>query len=299
MQGSQLEGLQMRVWIQSDLHVDITANGYVPPSDVEADLVVVAGDVMAPATRALPWLRQAYGPDLPIIYVRGNHDFYSSHRHPDTKTTWEWQREHAPRVAADHGITLLDDASVEIGGVGGVRFIGATLWTDFSARPPYLSFDAAVREAAKGMNDYRLIKVGAGRSRDTLRPRDTINAHKVSRAYIERALADPTECAKTVVITHHAPSYRSLNSGGLRFADLDWCYASNLEQMMHGPHAPALWIHGHVHRNQDYLIGNTRVLANPRGYAMMPRLNAPRENPDFDPSLVVEVGPALTPSMRI
>jgi Icc-related predicted phosphoesterase len=251
---------------------------------------------MALATQALPWLRKAYGPDLPIIYVMGNHDFYSDHRHPDTKTTWEWQREHAPRVAADHGITLLDDATVEI---GGVRFIGATLWTDFSARPALLDFDAAVRDAQKGMNDYRLIKVGAGRSRDTPRPRDTINAHKVSRAYIERALADPTECAETVVITHHAPSYRSLRGGGLRFSDLDWCYASNLEQMMHGPNAPALWIHGHVHRNQDYPIGNTRVLANPRGYPIIPRLNSPRENPDFDPRLVVEVGPALTPSMRI
>jgi hypothetical protein len=32
---------------------------------------------------------------------------------------------------------------------------------------------------------------------------------------------------------------------------------------------------------------------------MIARPNAPRENPDFDPRLVVEVGPALTPSMRI
>ncbi|MGM4916234.1 metallophosphoesterase family protein [Tardiphaga sp. 813_E8_N1_3] len=286
----------MRVAVISDVHTDITHNGYEPPLDVDADLVVVAGDAMAPATLALPWLRKAFGPDLPIIYVLGNHDFYSDHRSADTKTTWEWQREHAPRVAAENGITLLDDQAVVI---EGVRFIGATLWTDFSARPPYVSFDDAVRSAAKAMNDYKLIKTGRGRSKDTLRPRDTVNAHKISRAYIKRTLEEPTECAETVVITHHAPSYRSLLNKGLSFTDLDWCYASNLETLMQGPNAPSLWIHGHIHRNQDYVVGNTRVIANPRGYPTRFVPNAPRENPDFDPHLAIEVGVDLTPAMRI
>nr|WP_233286984.1 metallophosphoesterase [Bradyrhizobium oropedii] len=286
----------MRIWIQSDLHGDIAHNGYAPPIDVEADLVVVAGDAMAPATLALPWLRRSYGPDLPIIYAPGNHDFYSDHRRPDTRTTWQSQRANAPRVAEDHGITFLDDSAVEI---GGVRFIGATLWSDFSARAPHVSFEDAVREASKGMNDYRLIKVEPGRSRDTLRPRDTINSHKWSRAFIERTLQEPTDCAETVVITHHAPSYRSLTHRGLAFSDLGQCYASNLESLMHGPHAPEIWIHGHIHASRDYQIGNTRVIANPRGYPTMSRPNAPRENPHFDPRLVVEVGPSLTPVMRI
>ncbi|MEH2512250.1 putative phosphodiesterase [Nitrobacteraceae bacterium AZCC 1564] len=285
----------MKIWMQSDLHHDIAHNAYVPPSDVECDVIVVAGDAMAPATLALPWLRKAYGGDKPMIYIPGNHDFYSDHRHPDTKTTWEWQREHAPRLAAEHDIIFLDDATVEI---DGVRFIGSTLWTDFSARPAYITFDDAVREATRGMNDYKLIKIGAGRSKDMLRPRDTIAAHKVSRAFIERTLAEPTECAETVVITHHTPSYRSLLGSGMRFADLDWCYASNLESMMCGDSAPALWIHGHIHKNQDYTIGNTRIVANPRGYPMGFRPNAPRENEDFNPRLVVEVGPDLTPKLE-
>lgn len=293
----------MKIWVQSDLHHDIAHNAYVPPSDVEADVIVVAGDAMAPATLALPWLRKAYGPDLPIIYVRGNHDDYSDPRSPETRTTWEWQREHAPRVAHEHGITLLNDSSVEFGGVGGVRFIGSTLWTDFSARPAYVSFDDAVRQAARGMNDYKLIKTGRGRSKDALRPRDTIAAHKISREYIERTLAEPTECAETVLITHHAPSYRSLLSRGLSFADLDWCYASNCEHWFTGAAMPAgyvpptLAIHGHIHKNQDYMLGGTRIVANPRGYPTEFRLNAPRENPDFDPALVIEVGRDLTPKM--
>jgi hypothetical protein len=86
---------------------------------------------------------------------------------------------------------------------------------------------------------------------------------------------------------------------GLSFTELDWCYASNLDHLMQGPNAPSLWIHGHIHRNQDYVVGSTRVIANPRGYPTRFVPNAPRENPDFDPRLVVEVGVDLTPGMRI
>ena len=42
------------------------------------------------------------------------------------------------------------------------------------------------------------------------------------------------------------------------------------------------WFHGHVHNSCDYFIGSTRVIANPHGYG--------RENRNFDPCLVVEIG---------
>lgn len=29
---------------------------------------------------------------------------------------------------------------------------------------------------------------------------------------------------------------------------------------------PTLWIHGHTHEKADYMIGNTRIVSNPRGY---------------------------------
>ena len=47
-------------------------------------------------------------------------------------------------------------------------------------------------------------------------------------------------------------------------------------------HQPRLWIHGHIHDSHDYTIGNTRVIANPRGYI-------DELNPNFDPELVIEV----------
>lgn len=282
----------MRINLVSDLHLDIRGNGDFVAPDVDADVTVVAGDAMAPGALALKEIRNLYPDrDRPLVYVAGNHDFYSHHdpRRPELKTTYEQQRTLLPAVAAELDIIFLDDAVAEIDGIDGVRFIGSTLWTDFSARPGYLSFNDAVREASgpRGMNDYRLIKTGAGRSRDRLQPRDTINAHKASRSFIEKALAEPFD-GDTVVITHHAPSYRSLRNGGMSFDEMDWCYASNLEHVMHGENAPALWLHGHIHANRNYVVGNTRVVTNPRGY---PAAAGMRENPDFDAGLVVELEP--------
>lgn len=287
----------MRINLVSDLHVDIRDNGNFMPPDVDADVTVVAGDAMAPGTMALRKIRDLY-PDRsrPLIYVAGNHDFYSHHdpRRPELKTTFEQQRFSMPAIADELGITLLDDAVVEI---DGVRFVGSTLWADFSARPACMPFADAVRAAAsaRGMNDYRAIKTGAGRSKDVLRPRDTINAHKQSRKFIESVLATPFG-GDTVVVTHHAPSYRSLRNGGLSFDNMDWCYASNLEYLMVGDTAPSAWLHGHIHVNRDYNVGGTKVVANPRGY---PERAGMRENPDFDPGLVVEVEPRPNYGVRI
>ena len=80
-----------------------------------------------------------------------------------------------------------------------------------------------------------------------------------------------------------------------RLNDLDWCYASDLEHLMTGDGAPALWLHGHIHCNRDYFVGDTRVVSNPRGY---PNLGGRRENPGFDPTLIVELEPKLTLGMR-
>jgi hypothetical protein len=289
----------VRIHLVSDLHTDIRDNGDFKPAVVDCDVIVVAGDAQAPGTLALRKVRELY-PDraMPLIYVPGNHDFYSEGDkklralNPALQTTYGHQRLEMPAVASELGIILLDDAVTVI---DDVRFIGSTLWSDFSARPGYVAFDTAVRDAARLMNDYKFIKVGKGRSRDRIRPGDTINAHKIARNFIEKALAEPFE-GGTAVITHHAPSYRSLLGAGVQFAEMDWCYASNLEHLMTGENAPQIWMHGHVHANRDFVVGETRVVANPRGY---PAALGQRENPDFDPAFVAEIEPRLAPGMRI
>jgi hypothetical protein len=87
-----------------------------------------------------------------------------------------------------------------------------------------------------------------------------------------------------VVITHHAPSKRSIHP---RFADslLNACFVSDAERLVDGSRA-SLWIHGHTHDSFDYVLNGTRVVCNPRGYAK----NGMNENRSFDPNLAIEIG---------
>jgi hypothetical protein len=136
----------------------------------------------------------------------------------------------------------------------GVRFVGCTLWTDFRVSGDQASGMAGARD----MTDYRLIRVSPGFRR--LRPADTLGWHLASVGWLRRNI----EPGRTVVVTHHAPSPRSLDVE-LAESRFGGAYASDLEGLIHDTR-PLLWIHGHLHRRQDYRIGETRVICNPRGY---------------------------------
>lgn len=66
----------------------------------------------------------------------------------------------------------------------------------------------------------------------------------------------------TVVVTHHAPSAKSV---GVPITAADAAFASDLEETVLR-HRPSLWVHGHIRWHSDYVFGDTRVSANPRGY---------------------------------
>ena len=85
---------------------------------------------------------------------------------------------------------------------------------------------------------------------------------------------------KVVVITHHGISRQSVPDHFMGGPSQP-AYTSELTEFVLG-HPCRLWIHGHTHWAFDYKIGETRVLANPRGY--------PHETTHgFNPKLIVEV----------
>ena len=84
----------------------------------------------------------------------------------------------------------------------------------------------------------------------------------------------------TVVVTHHAPSIRSIDP--LFQGDpVSAAYASNLESLM-GRERVVLWVHGHTHRSTHYEVKGTQVVSNQRGYPE-------QRHTGFNPGLVVEV----------
>jgi len=168
-------------------------------------------------------------------------------------------------------VHVLEDASARI---DGVTFLGTTLWTDFAllGNP-----DLAEIDAAFGMNDFRHIRVTPSYRR--FRPEDARRLNYNSIRWLETQFA-ALAGQKSVVVTHHAPSARSISP---RHANdpLSPAFASNLDDLVLASRT-SLWVHGHIHDVADYTLGSTRVIANPRGY--------PGEAvPGFNPALVVEV----------
>lgn len=247
----------MKLHILNDLHIEF--EDFEPPA-TDADVVVLAGDIGV-GMDGLRWAEARF-PDRPVIYVAGNHEFY----HHDIDLIDELRAE-----APDHIHVLNDDRVV----IDGVRFLGSVLWTDFALFGEADRF-FAMQTARQRMMDFSIIQ-NHGRC---FTPENAIRLHTASRDWLASMLAEPFD-GKTVVVTHHAPSSRSVPS---RYASsqLAPAFASNLEGLMDGDRV-ALWIHGHIHDSFDYEIYGTRVVCNPRGYA-------PKAlTPDFRPDFVVEI----------
>ena len=260
-----------RLWIFSDLHQDWADNAWDPiPHAPSFDIAIVAGDIHSPLTKAIDWLGDRFA-GAEVIYVPGNHDFWWDGG--DDRYTHADQIARGRDLAARRGIHLLsDDALV----VGGIRFLGATLWSDL--RLGTWSPRDAARSARLSMRDYKRIRRRSTGRHKYVRPADSVAFHRASRTWLDDQLGEPFS-GPTVVVTHHAPHPLSLPPGGFALAH---CYASDLGRMIRD-RQPPLWIHGHIHSRADYRIGATRIVCNPRGHIEEDSAKT------FDPSFVIDV----------
>ena len=244
----------MKLHIVSDLHLEFDPGWTLPETD--SDVLILAGDIH-PGLKGMSAFSKV---GKPVLFVPGNHEFYGE----QMKGLSAAMRLYA---GACH-VTLLDcDQAV----IQGVRFLGATLWTDFALNGT-CEQEAALAEADRHMNDYVSIRYGEG----WLRPEETLDAHRLARAWLAARLAEAHD-GPTVVITHHAPHPGSIHARYQGNA-LNPSFASDLTPLMG---RAGLWIHGHTHGSADYRVNGTRVICNPKGYR--------NENQDFQPGLVVEI----------
>lgn len=254
----------MKIRILSDLHIEF-CDFEPPPAD--CDVVVLAGDI-APGAQGIAWARATW-PQTEIVFVPGNHEYYRSEIGVENELM--------AAAGAEHGVHVLNRKEVVI---GGVRFLGAVLWTDF------LLFGRDEQEHAMlaghtGLSDFRVIDYGAR----SFTPQDSAELNRQDVAWLQARLLDEPFPGQTVVVTHHLPSMRSVPER-YRESLLSACFASRLDRLM--GHS-ALWIHGHTHDSFDYQLNGTRVICNPRGYC---KVGQAPENPWFDSTLTVDLAGA-------
>jgi Icc-related predicted phosphoesterase len=246
----------MRLRIASDLHFEFMRDGGKHISqeltaDPGFDVLIVAGDISSfkGLCRALVTLCQAS--PKPVIYVLGNHDAYGS--------TWKAALDEARRATS-----LCDNLHVlerEVLELDGQRFVGCTLWFPHDGIPKVVD---------RCLGDFHYIK-------DIYEFLPDVAA--ASRRFLNESIREGD-----VVVTHHLPHPRSVHP---KYAgsQMNPFFLHDVSGYIEH-YEPALWIHGHTHTSFDYMVGKTRIVANPFGYAQ----GSPGEpNPEFKGALTVEI----------
>lgn len=276
----------MKLLILSDLHAEFET--FEVPKGLAYDVAILAGDIVAPGRAAAQWLRSpARFGEKPVVLIAGNHEYYGS--------VLGQELTEMRRQAGELDVRFLEcDETL----IGGVRFLGCTLWTDFGLRINSPEFpgqpvrmlsdrERSMTECSRYLADYSAIRIDDSEASQTpgtrrLVPMDTLQMYRRHRSWLRRKLAEPFH-GPTVVVTHHAPHRSSLAP---RFAE-DWVSGGFVNEMR--PEffkVPVLWVHGHTHDSFDYQVDGCRVVCNPRGY---PNWHGEFENKHFDSGLLVEI----------
>ena len=286
----------MKIKLVSDLHLEFS--DIMIPNDQGYDVLILSGDIMVAqdlhdhpeptntadqaaiangtglgrrqqtAQRFRDFLKRCSFQFPHVIYVAGNHEFYHG-KWMQTLDVLATECEKFPNIY------FMEKGSKKI---GDVTFIGSTLWTDMNKGDPLTMH--AVRDM---MNDYRSIRKEF-EGYTTLKPYDTVVRHKQSLDYIRTVVAEKPD-EKFVVVGHHSPSFQSVSKMYKNEYLMNGAYHSDLSEFILDRPQIKLWTHGHTHHPFDYMIGETRVVCNPRGY----EADGYSEDSGWNPNIVLEV----------
>jgi hypothetical protein len=207
-----------------------------------------------------------------VIYVMGNHEHYGYQFHK----TYDHIKSQLPS-----NVHLLEKESYEI---DGVIFMGGTLWTDMNNHDQLTLY-----HMKSMMNDYRQVTMlnETNGAYHKLQPEKTVTEHIKTKQYFTQQLSENRQSGRNkpvVVCTHHSPSKASTHP---RYADdviMNGAYSSDLSEFILDNPEIKVWTHGHTHHQFDYMVGDTRIICNPRGYK-----NYEQQAEEFDPTFGFDI----------
>jgi len=251
----------MRIRQMSDLHLEFEST-FRPYNTNKADILMLNGDICMAAYFAKSPDSPYYAKGLEfldffefcskeyenVLYIPGNHEYYRGYI-DKIDDIIRGSLKFLPNVHfMNKGKWTKDE----------VTFLGATLWTNMNNNSPITE-----QYLMTGMNDFRLIewkKKGYG---GRFRPSDAAAIHRKTLHYFDETSAG---LDNVVIMSHHAPSFRSVHPKYHNDTQMNFGYYSDLDEFIMDRPQIKLWTHGHMHNCSDYQIGDTRVVCNPRGY---------------------------------
>jgi len=177
-----------------------------------------------------------------VVFVPGNHEYYGF-----SIPKVDQRLKH---LCKKYGVEYLEKDLLEIP-EWGVVILGTTLWSDI---PHERTFD--VLEA---VNDYAAI-LG-------LSPQGVEEMFLENRRWLQGQIEfyqKHNPDYYIVVVTHHAPEMTQTISPRYIGEPENCAFASDCTDLMKGVD---YWIYGHTHYNNTFVIGNTIVTSNQRGYS--------------------------------
>jgi Icc-related predicted phosphoesterase len=203
-----------------------------------------------------------------VIYIMGNHEFYNGKFYAGIEYMREECAKYPNVYMLEQDTKIIDD----------VVFVGGTLWTNMNKRDPL------TMHAIEGMmNDFRIIRNDA-RNYAPMSALDVAIRHDKTLAYIEH-MVHVHKNKKCVVVGHHSPSFKSVNPMYAHETLMNGGYHSDLSEFIMDHPQIVLWTHGHTHHPFDYVIGETRVVCNPRGYEN----DGYSEQTGWNPNILLEI----------
>lgn len=240
----------MKIKLLSDLHLEGRTRYRYKHNDWAEydgeDVLILAGDIAVGVDKVFEAIDYFLAQGFPeIVYVAGNHESYRTLQPSLFIEELRKAFEHNPYVHI-----LNADSVVQI---QDVSFFGGTLWTNFQNDP------VAELAASTGINDFRVIPLW-----------NTELCAKEHKRQIDYILNRYEETkGKKVIVTHFLPAMECVDprylSGTVEML-LNKYFASNYGGII-SEMSDTTWVFGHTHTPVDFMLGDTRMIANPLGYS--------------------------------